>query len=263
MKKQLILGLALLISGGLSAQEKTKKDTTRLNFGNVTVMVLDGDGNNDTITYPVKKKELDPSFWSGLDIGVNFFSEDGLGSLNNYSEDLKNWEAIPGKSLYFGINITEFNITLKKNHVYLTTGLGLSYSSMSFKNNVDLLDTNGYMQAVEVTDREYTKNKLRITSLHVPLLMSFQLAKETSISAGIVGQLRIGSKLKQKFIPESKSEQKAKRKDDFNLTNFGGYAQLRFRYKGIKVFANYGLSTLFTKNQGPQITPYTFGISIL
>jgi hypothetical protein len=101
----------------------------------------------------------------------------------------------------------------------------------------------------------------------VPLMLQFdtkKLHKKNTfhIAAGVVGSLKIGSYTKQvteidgtKFKPHTK--------DDFNLNQFRYAAMVRVGYGWFDVFASYSLNTLFKKGQGPELYPFTVGITLL
>jgi len=256
---------ALFISAFAFGQEvKEVGDTTFINVGKIKLLVIDPDSSSsDTTGNLVISTNNKPSFWGGLDVGVNFLGLDGMNSLNSFDDSLSLWEMEPGRSMYFGLNLKEVSGNLIQEKVFITSGLGVSYTSFGFKENVTLQTDANTTTPVLDTLRNYTKNKLRYTSLQLPVLLSFKTGKKSNFSVGVVGQIRIGSKMKQKYQNGSDKVEKVKIKDDFNFTDFGYYAQVRFQYKQLKLFTNYGLSPVFKDGSAPGFSAFTFGVSFL
>ena len=82
------------------------------------------------------------------------------------------------------------------------------------------------------------------------------------ISAGVELGYRLSQNTKQVYELNG-CEYKIKRSANYNLADFKYSAVVRAGYGNyFTVFANYGLSALFTKDKGPEIFPLTAGISI-
>ena len=85
--------------------------------------------------------------------------------------------------------------------------------------------------------------------------------KNFHIAGGLEFAYRIRSVLKQKHS-EGNTDYKIKDKNDFNLEPFRYSAVARVGYNNVTVFANYGLNRLFKKDRGPQVYPFTVGVTI-
>lgn len=101
------------------------------------------------------------------------------------------------------------------------------------------------------------------TYLTVPLLLNLETNPDKKsnsfrLSAGMYGGVRIASRTKVK----TEDKLKLKQRDDFNLNAFRYGPMVRIGYGWFNVYAQYALSDLFADNQGPELTPVTFGISI-
>ena len=73
---------------------------------------------------------------------------------------------------------------------------------------------------------------------------------------------RLGSKTKQKYEENDKT-QKVKDRNDYNLNDFRLNAVVRLGYGDFTVFASYSLTELFEDNKGPELYPFTVGISLV
>jgi hypothetical protein len=112
----------------------------------------------------------------------------------------------------------------------------------------------------------FTKSKLTVTWLNVPLLLEFQIPlsdskkDRISVSAGVIGGLRLGSHTKQMYEQEG-TMYTNKNHDDFNLPTWRYGLTARIGYGGMNVFVNYDLSGLFKDGAGPELYPVSAGIS--
>jgi hypothetical protein len=73
--------------------------------------------------------------------------------------------------------------------------------------------------------------------------------------------MRIGSHTKQVYKSDD-VYYKPKTHDDFNLNPFRCSAMLRLGYGKLDLYASYALNGLFKKDEGPQLYPFTVGITL-
>ena len=85
--------------------------------------------------------------------------------------------------------------------------------------------------------------------------------KRVYLSAGVVGDAKLGSHTKVVYR-ENGNRQKDKIKGDFNLRQFRYGITTRLGYKALNLFAIYYPNTLFEENKGPEIYPFTIGLSL-
>ena len=81
------------------------------------------------------------------------------------------------------------------------------------------------------------------------------------ISAGVLGSVRLNSHTKIKY--RDKQKEKVKTVDDFSMPLFRYSLMFRTGYRWFNVFATYDLVPLFKKDKGPELTPFTFGVTLL
>ena len=263
------------ISGAGSVREsksgtgdETASDTTKFKLGNKKYMII-GDGDKDDQANSHSKKDSLSTYkngfkhWNGIEIGVNGFT------------DYKNSLDLPAganflelnyaKSLQFGLNLLEKDFHVYKNYVNIVIGLGFDFNHYALLNNVTLKGDTSYLSAHNDTATSYKKNTLNVSYLKAPLLLEFNTSnnpnKNCHIAVGAEFAYRIHSVLKQKYEANNK-HYKIKLRDDFNLEPFRYSAVARIGYNNVTVFADYALNRLFKKDQGPQVYPFTLGVTI-
>ena len=239
-------------------------DTSIVRIGKKDVKVIDHKSGTEIIWGKDKRHKHDPDrfdgHWEGIEFGFNSFAKPDY---SMYSAVTKDFMALnQGKSIEFNFNFYELNIGLAKNYVGLVSGMGLSFNNYRFENNYTLYEGNDKTGPLALADNA-TKTKLAVSYLNVPLLLEFQIPVNHNdgrlfINGGIVGGVKIGSHTKVKY-----GDKKDKDRSGFNLNSFTYAATARVGYKDISLFAKYSLTPLFQTGKGPELTPFTIGISFL
>ncbi|MDQ3109008.1 MAG: PorT family protein [Bacteroidota bacterium] len=202
-------------------------------------------------------------FWEGFDIGVN-----GYMNVNNSiatPETFPFLELDYARSRSFSWNVAQYNFHIYKNYINIVTGAGFEWTSYALKQNVSLATDVNMVTVVNET-LDFTKNKLRSTWVKAPLMLEFNTNKDEDKSFHIAAGAEFGynifrNRLKQEYTMYG-DEQERKTKDDFNLNPFRYSLIARVGFGKYTLFANYGLSEVFKKNQGPQVYPFSAGINI-
>jgi hypothetical protein len=205
-------------------------------------------------------------YWAGVGLGAN-----GYLDANNEITTPTGYDFLDlnyRKSINVSLNFWEQKIPIWKEHINIVTGMGVDLSNYRFSNNYKLTPDSNYISAVYDSAVDYKKNKLLATYLNVPLLLQFDSNpfgkhdKTVHISAGVVGSVRLGSHAKQVYELNG-STYNPKTRDDFNLNPFRYSAMLRVGVGKIDLYASYALNTMFKKNEGPQVYPFTVGITLV
>lgn len=268
--------LAITTATTLSVFSQEKNDTLKIKWKDSRIWIFDVDATpKDTGKKEEKKKDF--THWGGVDIGLSMLTtatnqfrvpEDENGYNTNYFLDLKY-----GRSLYLSLNLLEKNIRLYKNYVTFVTGIGIEWDVYNFKNNLilnpDSNSTNSTTIQLDTTASiKYIKNQLKVAYIKAPLLLEFNTNntnpnKSFHLAGGLELAYKIDSWTKQKF-EENNYTFKAKRHDDYNLTALKYGIAVRAGYGGFTLFANYTLSTLFDKENGPEkpVYPLSAGLAI-
>lgn len=218
---------------------------------------------NDSTGFTINTSQDGFHYWEGLDIGVNgyFNTRNNLETPAGYSF----LELDYARSHSFAWNIAQYNVHLYKNYINLVTGIGIEWNSYALRNNVSLIpDTNVVAGVLEPGD--FSKNKFKTTWLNAPLMLEFNTSKNADrsfhVGAGVTfGYNIFRNRLKQEYEING-NVQKRKTKDDFNVEPFRYSATVRVGYGDFTLFANYGLSELFKSGRGPEVHPFSAGVSV-
>ncbi len=235
---------------------------TRIRVGSTEINIAD-----ENVHVDFWKPKMHKGFrghWAGFELGVN-----GYAKQNYDGYEVKNFMDVrPIKSISARFNLlqVDFNLQKKKNNIGLLTGLGFESKDFRFQNAYTIQNVNGRIEPLPLTYNQLKKTKLNIFYATVPLLFEVQFPQANKhnlyFGIGVEGGLRLTSHTKIKY-KEDDGWEKAKEHDNFNLNTWKLDAQLRVGYRGINLFFNYGLVDLFKENKGPELTPFTVGITLV
>lgn len=244
---------------------KSDKDTTVVRIGKKDVKVIGHEDGTEILWGKDKHKNdrLDRfnGHWEGMEFGFNGFDKPDY---SMYSASQKDFMSLnQGKSAEFNFNFYELNIGLAKSYVGLVSGMGLSFNSYRFDNPFTLEKVANRTEPVALDPENLAKTKLAVSYLNVPVLLEFQIPVNHNegrlfVNAGLVGGVKIGSHTKVKY-----GDNKDKVRSGFNMNSFKYAATARVGYKDVSLFATYSLTPLFQTGKGPELTPFSIGISFL
>lgn len=250
-------------------------DTMKMKFGKTQVLVIsksEGDDEIDGDTDPEegfdefeeepRRSRRSEAHWAGLDFGFMMLMDENF---DNTFADNRYWNNDAARSQVWNLNILEHKFNFGTPYVGLTTGLGFSWTSVSFKNNYLIQANADSTFAVVDSVHQYSKNKLKASYLTVPLMLEFNTSANEDrsfyLAAGVVGGVRLTSKTKRKGEIDGK-EFKEKVKGRYNLNPFKLDAAVRLGFGDWGVFANYSLLPLFEQGTTVEVYPLTFGLSL-
>lgn len=237
------------------------RDTTIVRIGEKDFKVIDHNGGTEFIWGKGRKKkdgfDRFNGHWEGIELGFNGFDKSDY---SGYSVD-DFMSLNQGKSMEFNLNFYELNIGLSKSYVGLVSGMGLSFNSYRFDGPYTIQKGANRTEPVLLEYDNLSKTKLAVSYLNVPLLLEFQIPVNQNegrlfINAGLVGGVKIGSHTKVKH-----GGTKDKDRSSFNINAFEYAATARVGYKDVGLFATYSLTPLFESGKGPELTPFSIGIS--
>ncbi len=261
-----ILILLSFISGSLIAQEKdsTSNDTTKITWGKKKILIIGNDSWEDEDDDEPKTPAQRYNHFAGLDIGVN-----GFVSPNNSLDLQKEAQFLDlnyGKSIVVGLNVWEQYIPIAKEKFGIVTGLGIEYANYDLDNDIDIFHDKDTTFGFENLNKSINKNKFKTTYLNLPLMLETNIGKDAQhsfhLAAGALIGYRLGSKTKQKYS-ENGEGYKVKNRGDYNLNPWRLSATARVGYGDFTFFASYSLTELFEDNKGPEVYPFTIGISLI
>ena len=270
MKTTYIALAALFITSLGVAQKQSKADTTTFRIANNTIVLINTASdstdydydftNSDSLCLKGKKHSEWPKMI--VDIGTNgYLKSEGVIDLPN-NERL--WELNYGRSRALSVAMQFKGYESNNKRFYITPGLGLTWNGYHFENNVAIATNSDETTLFSDTLINNKKYKLRATYIEVPLLIGAKLGKgenPLSVQVGVIGGLRIGSIVKQKYELDGVNHT-VKIKDDFNLNPFKVDCVARVTIGDIGFFAKYSLTTLFENGKGPELYPFAVGITV-
>ncbi|MEO9533645.1 MAG: outer membrane beta-barrel protein [Crocinitomicaceae bacterium] len=272
-----LMALIGLAQFGHAQEENKGSDTTRFKIGSMEFIIIDkdtlavdNDGNIDPDnendkSFEMKYDKNDLTYWSGFDVGVNLLMNNQFQS--SFTEDHLTMD--PAQSFSYSFNFAETRIRIAGDYFGIVTGLGFTNSRFGFSNDrlrlTSTADTT--MGVIDTTlANGFNRNQLRVNYFNVPVLLHFNTSKNPDknfhISMGIIGGVRIGSKMKYKYDilgGEAKDRVKAK----YNLNPFHASLTARMGYKNFGVFANFDMLPLFENQASRVAKPLTFGASFI
>ncbi|GAF04691.1 porin family protein [Saccharicrinis fermentans] len=282
----ILIIFAFLIPIGILAQTKEKKKSTN-------IIVIDDINNNAMIGFPNAKLELNEhndtiakitigrrrwefienhddtkvrmvkvlrnkfkGHWAGVQLGFNNYHESDQVDFMNLNS---------GKSMTVGINFLQYNIDLRKDKTNfgLVTGLGWAVYNYRFDNDYLIVQQDGLTIGQPTEDRHVKKSKIVTSYLNIPLLLELQTPENSNVhafvSAGLYGGFRLGSHTKTVYFGDDKK----KSRQDININPFQYGAMFQVGFNIIKLYGTYNFSSLFESNKGPEVTPYTVGLTLI
>lgn len=267
--KLIFYSTLILLSSGAFSQKEEKTDTTRVNMGKMEIILVDHSKKEvsedmdtiDAIPDEDEKTKFE-AHWAGLDMGFSILMNN---QFNSGFDDYKYWENDPARSMTWNLNLLEHKFSIAREYFGITTGLGFSFTQVAFRDNYILYNTADTLNAFIDTTNIYSKNKLKAAYLTIPLLIEFctnaDEDKSFYLAAGVVGGVRIGSKIKRKGEFEGK-EFKQIEKGVYALNSFKLDGMVRMGYGSWGAFASYSFLPLFDTAKTTEVYPLTFGLSL-
>ncbi|MAY83235.1 MAG: hypothetical protein CMP59_03800 [Flavobacteriales bacterium] len=274
MKKLVLSLITLFALTTLVAQEgqdslAAKKDTSyTIKWGDKTIIVIDhGDGDIDIATDDTIKIESKPSqrynHYAGIDLGVNGL----LNSKNsvNLGEDEKFMDQHYWGSWSVSLNFIDSYIPIAKEKFGITIGMGFEFNKFSLSR--DFTVANFQDSTIGIPDSNgFEKNLFKMEMINLPIMFETNIGKDAAhsfhLAVGGMVSYTLGSKTKQVFELDGE-EIKTKVREDFNTNPFRFSLMGRIGYGNFTLFATYSLTPLFEEDRGPELYPFTVGVSLV
>jgi hypothetical protein len=243
------------------------QDTTKIMLRKKKLLLIDDEGENVRQSFKEalsKKSQGLSSHWAGFELGVNMLADSDFNT--DAPEGYDYLKLRTEKSIAVNFNLLNYDINLVKKHVMLVTGLGFTINNYRFKSDSYLLPATDSVIAFLDPSIDVKKNKLVANYLTVPLLLEFNTSSNPNrtvhLAMGVIGGLRLGSHVK--LVKEVNGDDtKTKIRDDFNLNPWRYDATVRVGYRNFTLFGSYGLTSLFDKDKGPEVSPLTLGVKLV
>jgi hypothetical protein len=202
-----------------------------------------------------------------MDFGINDYAKDP----NTPDVGQPYYTVHPWGSWTIALNAV--NKTRFSNSFSLESSLGVSWYNFKFEeDNTNINQTpTGVFFIPDPRNLYFTKSKLTVSYLNLSLIPVFNtgLANDDHhwhhwnqsafrIGLGPYVGYRLASHSKQQYELNG-DKQTEKVHDDFYLENLRYGLRFQIGVHGADFFVNYDLNPLFTKNNGPELHPYSFG----
>ncbi len=235
---------------------------TTITLGHKRWEIIDEDDKTNIRMVQIPREKF-KGHYSGVLLG--FCNYSGKDFDTSIPADGDFMELNSGKSMAFTINFLQYDIGLqqRKKNLGLVTGLGWTVYNYRQDNQYMIQKNSQGNTYGEPIIETVDKSKIVASYLNIPLLFEAQIPSDQNrctafISAGIFGGFKIGSHTKIKYSDGDKD----KSRDDININPFQYGAMVQVGYKIIKLYATYNFSTLYEKDKGPELYPYSVGITL-
>lgn len=291
MKKLILIFLVNLFAFGMMAQEKPEtlpkppvppvpdnaknnEDTIKIKVGGYKVLIIDNEKHKthrDTIIIDSLGMDKDEEHhhktyksWAGFDFGVNgYLNTDNTTKMPAGYEFL---EVNYRRSFSYALNLFEKDIPIVSDYFKLATGLGIEWNNYIFMNNIRLTSDSAKIYGYTDSFVKFDKSKLGLTYINLPILFQINTnadpKKAFHLSFGLIVSYNIRAKTKLVYDIHDKTN-KDRVLGDYHVNPIRYGLTARVGYANFKVFANYNLNSLFVKDEGPDLYPFTVGICII
>ena len=241
---------------------KGNGDSTTINWGRKKVIIIDGNEKQ-------KKKHTyttDFDHWAGFSLGVNGLLTPSAGT--KMDKPYGYLDLNYSRCINVQLNLGQKNFHLYKNYVNLVTGFGFEWRRYMLDHKTTLNPDSSFAWGkIDSTNTfNYNKNLFKSTMIQVPLLLEFNTSKKPNksfhIAFGAIGQFMINAKTKQILEKNGDSFTKI-HKDTYNMVPWNLKAHASIGYSSFTVFAEYNLTPLFEKGNGPQLYPFVAGVRLI
>lgn len=203
--------------------------------------------------------------WSGFEMSVTGLSNDLFDFQPN---ELHEQWAIEQPSVSFHINILEHKFRLGTDYVKFLSGLGMQWDVLRLKKDVTLQNSRDKIQLVDSQyGTDLKKNNLILGQIQIPLLLNFNTKPGSKynfhIDGGVVVGYRFKQVQKQEIVVDYKTSIDQNIKSQFHQNPFDFSATLRLGVGEWSVFGMYDLTSLYKKNEGPQLKVWNIGVTII
>jgi hypothetical protein len=202
--------------------------------------------------------------YAGFDVYISQFANengDAIFDKNPY------WEINQMKSFGMNYNLFDLKFPIVGKSLGITTGFGFGYHNYSFTNNYVLAHTADTIFAVQDTVFNFTKNKLQVGTISIPLLLDYSLDKNFDksyfIAVGVIGSYNYGTKQSLTGSYSNGDQFVNSTISSFNMNRWALDATTRFGYGHFGMFISYQLNSMFKTGHTVAVYPFRIGFNIL
>lgn len=216
------------------------------------------------------EEEKHNGHFAGVDFGLNVLLNASLQT--KFPADPQ-WNNAVLNSFNFNFNFYDRKLIILPERLGITLGVGLNLSKIAFTEDWTLRDdfskkSNSVYGKVMLDSISFTRNKLHLAYLQLPILAEFTPEKDIWVSAGFITGIKLSSNVKQLYSDDNNPSVVYERtiKGTFGLNSFkcdatirAGFGQYFGRMYG--AFLTYALVPMFNTSTMTNVHPLTFGVS--
>lgn len=292
MKLTLLFSLLVLVSFQSNAQDEEKRPKHKHGWhmgdsSNIDMFTCGMDNFNMSDFPFCNHKNKFNGHWAGFELGFGGYLTPDF-DMNFKGTPYMNMNT--ARSLTVNFNLVEFNVNIANNKFGFTSGLGFQTSNYYFTDNYVMLPDSASIVAYKVQDAQGNPvsmkvNKMVVSYLNVPLLFEYQTNRYRRLNSfhvalGVIAGVRIGSYTKQEYDNKEETyslvdnsgnkvatfdveRYTVRDRGSYHLSPFKVDAAFRVGWSHLNIFATYSLTQMFQKDQGPELYPFTVGLSLL
>jgi len=264
MKKLLLNLTFILLAGTIFGQVDSsavnlspKVDSSNIDYEN------DNDDSDDDKEFSIKlgfgKKNVKTRFIL-FDFGINSFHNEGN---PNLPASLKTFELRHARSSEVNVHVYRQRIKIGNGVFNIEHGLSFDFNHYSFQNKVTYRTDSIESFYIDPT-ANIEKSRLFISRMTLPLMLHFEtnpvkLSRSFHFGIGGYASVRLGSNL----LLRGSSRYKERISDNFGLNDFTFGLRAEAGFGPVNLYATYSLNNLFKTGQGPNLTPFSVGFSVI
>ena len=202
--------------------------------------------------------------WAGFDFGLNSLLNTDY---SDYETEFMDITVLQSYSIHLNIFQYSFGLQRNRNNLGLITGVGFQMQDYRLSDSITLAkNSSGIIQPKVFHLGDHQKSKLTVFSVLVPVLAEYQVPinnykNRLYFSGGMYFGYRIGSYTKTKYRTDH--SEKLKITGNYALNDFRYGIMARAGYRWFNVYAMYELSGLYEEKLGPEMHPFSFGITLV
>lgn len=258
LRMQVLIVLGMFFTANAVAQET---DTIVPIRKNAEVILKSLNLNSDGFNF---WKDNFSGHWSGIDFGFNtFLNPDYTG----YETEFMKNDIPRSNSVHLNLIQKSFGLQRNRNNLGLVTGIGAQFQEYRLDDTLTIVRSdNDIIIPNSIHYGNNQNSKLFLFTVTLPVLAEIQIPvnnyrNRLYFSSGMYFNYRIGSYTKIKYKLDH--HQKLKINDNYSLQNFKYGVMARAGYRWINFFAMYELTPFFREGKGPELKPFTFGITLI
>ena len=262
--KKLILFLTFIQLAVTLFGQVTPADSITVNISPKQDSLIDKEDDNDddkefNFNLSLGKKKVKTRFLL-MDVGINSYHSEGN---PNLPASLKTFELRHSRSSELNLHVYRQRIKIGSGIFNIEHGLSFDFNHYSFQNKVKFRSDSLEQFYIDPT-ANIEKSRLFISRMTLPLMLHFEtnpnkLSKSFHFGVGAYASVRLGSNL----LMRGSGRYKEKISDNFGLNDFTFGLRAEMGFGPINLYATYSLSEMFKPGQGPNLTPFSVGFSVI